>query len=369
MGTTRIIISGGGTGGHIYPAIAIANALRELRPAVELLFVGAEGKMEMEKVPKAGFSIVGLPIAGFNRSNWLANLRFPAKLVSSLWRARTLLREFRPHAAVGVGGYASGPLLLAAGMRDVPYLIQEQNSYAGVTNKYLSRDARKICVAYPGMEAFFPEEKIRLTGNPVRKDLLDIADKRETARRHFGLDSSRQTLLVIGGSQGARTINESLDAGLAALTQAGYQVVWQTGKPYLEKARQTAAALGAPGVYVSDFIYEMDLAYAAADVVVSRAGALSVSELCLAGKPAIFVPFPAAAEDHQTKNAQTLVDAGAGLLIRDADARQELVPAALALLADPARQQTLSQQIRKLARPDAAREIAQEVLTLADAHS
>lgn len=367
MSPTRIIISGGGTGGHIYPAIAIANALRELRPAVELLFVGAEGKMEMEKVPKAGFSIVGLPIAGLNRSNWLANLRFPAKLVSSLWRARTLLRDFRPDAAVGVGGYASGPLLLAAGLRNVPYLIQEQNSYAGVTNKYLGRDARKICVAYPGMEAFFPEEKIRLTGNPVRKDLLDIASKREAAYRHFGLEASRKTLLVIGGSQGARTINESLDAGLTALTQAGYQVIWQTGKPYLEKARQTA--LGVPGVYVSDFIYEMDLAYAAADVVVSRAGALSVSELCLAGKPAIFVPFPAAAEDHQTKNAQTLVDADAGVLVRDADARQELVPAALALLADPARQQTLSQQIRKLARPDAAREIAQEVLTLADSRS
>jgi UDP-N-acetylglucosamine--N-acetylmuramyl-(pentapeptide) pyrophosphoryl-undecaprenol N-acetylglucosamine transferase len=365
LSTTRIIISGGGTGGHIYPAIAIANALRELHPAVELLFVGAEGKMEMEKVPKAGYPIVGLPIAGLNRSNWLANLRFPAKLVSSLWRARTLLSDFRPHAAVGVGGYASGPLLLAAGMRDVPYLIQEQNSYAGVTNKYLARDARKICVAYPGMEAFFPEEKIRLTGNPVRKDLLDVASKRQAARTHFGLESHRKTLLVIGGSQGARTINESITAGLGPLTQAGYQVVWQTGKGYLDQARQVAADL--PGAYVSDFIYEMDLAYAAADVVVSRAGALSVSELCLAGKPAIFVPFPAAAEDHQTKNAQTLVDAGAGILVPDAEARQTLVPAALALLADPARQQALSQRIRTLARPDAAREIAQEVLTLADA--
>jgi UDP-N-acetylglucosamine--N-acetylmuramyl-(pentapeptide) pyrophosphoryl-undecaprenol N-acetylglucosamine transferase len=360
----RIIISGGGTGGHIYPAIAIANALHEQRPGVEVLFVGAEGKMEMEKVPRAGYRIVGLPIAGLNRTNWLANLRFPARLVTSLWRARTILDEFRPQAAVGVGGYASGPLLLAAGLRGIPYLIQEQNSYAGVTNKFLARQAQTICVAYPGMDAFFPAEKLVLTGNPVRKDLLDLSGKRPGARAHFGLDPTTPTLLVMGGSQGARTINESIGAGLPALTAAGYQVIWQTGTGYLERARSEAAAH--PGVFVQDFIYEMDLAYAAADVVVSRAGALSVSELCLAAKPALFVPFPAAAEDHQTKNAQTLVDADAGELIGDADARAHLVPAALRLLADPARQAVLSRNARALGRPDAAREIAERVLTLTE---
>lgn len=359
---TNIIISGGGTGGHIYPAIAIANALRELQPDVEILFVGAEGRMEMEKVPRAGYRIVGLPIAGIDRSNPLANLSFPLKLTRSLIRARALVREFRPAAAVGVGGYASGPLLLAAGARGVPYLIQEQNSYAGITNKFLAKGARKICVAYPGMEAFFPKEKIRITGNPVRADLLDVAAKRPAALAHFGLSPEKKTLLVIGGSQGARTLNESLETGLDELLNAGYQVVWQTGTLFTERAR--VAAAGKTGVYVSDFIYEMDLAYAVADVVASRAGALSVSELCLTGRPAIFVPLPTAAEDHQTKNAQALVQADAGLLVPDATARQELIPATLGLLRNPQLQQTLSHNLRELARPDAAREIAEEVLKL-----
>ncbi len=359
---TRIIISGGGTGGHIYPAIAIANALKTLRPDVEILFVGAEGRMEMEKVPRAGYRIVGLPIAGIDRANWLANASFPLKLVRSLAKARNLVREFQPDAAVGVGGYASGPLLLAARALGVPYLIQEQNSYAGVTNKFLAKGARKICVAYPGMEAFFPKEKLRLTGNPVRADLLDVTAKRPAALLHFGLSATKKTLLVIGGSQGARTLNESLEAGLPQLLAEGYQVIWQTGKLFTERGQAVAA--GQAGVYVSEFIYEMDLAYAAADAVASRAGALSVSELCLTGRPAIFVPLPTAAEDHQTKNAQALVSEGAGLLVPDATARQELIPAALGLLQNTDLQRNLSANLRKLARPNAAREIAEEVLKL-----
>lgn len=360
----KIIISGGGTGGHIYPAIAIANALRELEPSVEVLFVGAEGKMEMEKVPKAGYQIIGLPIAGIQRRLTVQNLAFPVRLLKSLVQARSIIKDFGPHVAVGVGGYASGPLLLAAGMMGLPYLIQEQNSYAGITNKFLAKKARKICVAYPGMEVFFPLEKILMTGNPVRKDILNVATKRAEALEHFGLSAERKTLLVIGGSQGAKTINESIDKGLGDLLNAGYQVVWQTGKPYADRARRAVAEQGKKGVFVADFIYEMDLAYAVADAVVSRAGALSVSELCLAGKPAILVPLPTAAEDHQTQNALTLVKGQAGLLIKDAEARQQLVPAALALLQDEAQQQSLSQQIVHLAKPHAAQQIAEEVLKL-----
>lgn len=364
MTNTRIIISGGGTGGHIYPAIAIANALRELDPSVEILFVGAEGKMEMEKVPKAGYQIIGLPIAGIQRRLSVENLTFPVKLLKSLVKARSIIKDFRPHVAVGVGGYASGPLLLAASIIGVPYLIQEQNSYAGVTNKFLSKKAKKICVAYPGMDAFFPADRILMTGNPVRKDILDVASKRAEARQHFGLETDKKTLLVIGGSQGAKTINESIDKGITHLINAGYQVVWQTGKLYIERAKEVAKALKTKAVYVSDFIYEMDLAYSVADVVVSRAGALSVSEICLAAKPAIFVPFPLAAEDHQTKNALTLVNEQAGLLVRDADAREKLVTEALFLLQDLDKQQRLTTNIRQLAKPDAAREIAVEVLKL-----
>lgn len=361
---TKIIISGGGTGGHIYPAIAIANALRELQPDVEILFVGAEGRMEMEKVPRAGYRIVGLPIAGIDRSNLLANLSFPLKLVRSLIKAWALVREFRPDAAVGVGGYASGPLLLAARWLGVPYLIQEQNSYAGITNKSLASGARKICVAYFGMEVFFSADKIRLTGNPVRADLLDVTEKRPQALAHFGLSANKKTLLVMGGSQGARTLNESLETGLSQLLEAGHQVIWQTGKLFIDRARIVVESSGGTGVFVSDFINEMDLAYAAADAVVSRAGALSVSELCLTGKPTIFVPLPTAAEDHQTKNALTLVQAQAGLLVRDADARQELIAAALGLLQNADLQKNLSTNVQRLARPHAAREIAEEVLKM-----
>jgi UDP-N-acetylglucosamine--N-acetylmuramyl-(pentapeptide) pyrophosphoryl-undecaprenol N-acetylglucosamine transferase len=359
----KVIISGGGTGGHIYPAIAIANALKEINPATEILFVGAEGKMEMEKVPKAGYKIIGLPIAGINRSNLLANISFPKKLISSLSEARGIIKDFKPDVAVGVGGYASGPVLLAASMMDIPYLIQEQNSYAGVTNKFLSKNAEKICVAYPNMDAFFKKEKIKMTGNPVRKDILEVHSKRAKALEHFGLLSSRKTVLVIGGSQGARTINEAIDAGLTNLVGAGYQVVWQTGKLYIDRAKKTAEVFEGQ-VFVSDFIYEMDLAYAVADVVVSRAGALSVSELCLAAKPAILVPLPTAAEDHQTMNAMSLVKNDAAILVKDITAREDLVKATISLLQDTEKQAILSKNIHELAKPEAAREIAEEVLKL-----
>ena len=361
---TRIIISGGGTGGHIYPAIAIANELKTIDSTIEILFVGAEGKMEMEKVPRAGYRIIGLPVVGIKRQLTLENLAFPFKLGRSLLRAQQIVREFRPDMAVGVGGYASGPVLLAASLKGVPILIQEQNSYAGLTNKMLSRWAKTICVAYPGMEAFFPLQKIRLTGNPVRTDIMQAVGKRAEGLLFFDLEPGRKTLLIIGGSQGARTINESIEKDLHLLTQSGHQVVWQTGPLFIDRARTAIANAGASHIKAFDFIYEMDMAYAAADVVVSRAGALSVSELCLVEKPAILVPFPAASEDHQTRNALSLVNRQAALLITDRVASTDLVPEALRLLADPAQQQTLSNNIRELARPTAAREIAEEILNL-----
>ena len=360
----RIIISGGGTGGHIYPAIAIANALKAIDPNTEILFVGAEGKMEAEKVPKAGYKIVLLPIVGIERAFSVANLAFPFKLMKSLLKARSVINDFKPDVAVGVGGFASGPLLIVASLMGVPTLVQEQNSHAGITNKLLAKRAKKICVAYPNMEAFFPSDKLQLTGNPVRKDIVDAAYKRPEALAHFGLSPNRQTLLVIGGSLGAKTINESIEAGLKTFVEQGYQVLWQTGKPYYEKAKMAVEALKNQHVKAFDFIYEMDLAYAAADVVVSRAGALSVSELCLVAKPCILVPFPFASEDHQTKNAMSLVAQNAALLIKDAHAKAELVQTTLSLLNDPQKQQELSTNIQKLAKPYAAQEIAEEVLKL-----
>lgn len=360
----NVIISGGGTGGHIYPAIAIANELKRIDPATNILFVGAEGKMEMEKVPRAGYRIEGLPVVGIRRDNLLANLGFPLKLGRSLLRARQIVRDFQPDVAVGVGGYASGPTLLAAALANVPILIQEQNSYAGITNKVLSRWAKRICVAYPGMDAFFPADKIRLTGNPVRSD-IQLADQQLNAgRTKFGLNDNVPTLLVIGGSQGARTLNESIEAGLPQLIQAGIQVIWQTGASFIGQAKEAVAKAGAKLVQPHEFIYDMDKAYAVADVVVSRAGALSVSELCIVGRPAILVPFPAASEDHQTKNAMALVDRQAAVLVKDCDARQLLIEQALALLSNSTQKETLSGQIRQLAFPTAAVDIAQEVIQL-----
>ncbi len=357
----NIIISGGGTGGHIYPAIAIANELRTIDPATNLLFVGAEGKMEMEKVPRAGYQIVGLPVVGIKRELTLDNLAFPVKLGRSLWRARQIVADFRPDVAVGVGGYASGPVLLAASLADIPTLIQEQNSYAGLTNKVLARWAKAICVAYPDMDAFFPAQKIKLTGNPVRSDIQHADQQRMAGQAQFGLTPDRPTLLVIGGSQGARSINEAVAAGLPQLTSAGVQVIWQTGPAFIERARQAVADTGATLVKPFDFIYDMDKAYGVADVVVSRAGALSVSELCLVGRPAILVPFPAAAEDHQTKNAMSLVSRDAALLVTDQQAGADLISKALALLSDADQQTVLRANILKLARPAAAREIAEWV--------
>ncbi len=360
----RYIISGGGTGGHIYPALAIAQTLVGRRPDTEILFVGAEGRMEMEKVPAAGFRIVGLPVRGLQRRLTTQNLAFPFRVLRSLWQARALVRDFRPDVAIGVGGYASGPLLLAAALQGVPTLIQEQNSYAGITNKLLARWASRICVAYPDMDRYFPAEKLLLTGNPVRADLGQLTDKRAAALAHYGFAPERPVLMVMGGSLGARMLNESVAAMLPVLVEEGYQLLWQTGKTGLAAAQATAAAFPAAALRVHEFIYTMDLAYAAADVVVSRAGALSISELCLVGKPVVLVPSPNVAEDHQTKNAAQLVAHGAARLVRDADARTQLWPAVRELLADADARAQLSAQIRQLARPGAADAIADAVLAL-----
>lgn len=358
----RVIISGGGTGGHIYPAIAIANALKAQKSDTEILFVGALGKMEMEKVPKAGYKIVGLPIQGFQRSLSIENLKFPFKLLKSLLLARKIIADFQPDIAIGVGGFASGPLLFMANRAGVPTLIQEQNSFAGVTNKLLAKKAQAICVAYHGMDKFFPKEKILFTGNPVRSDIIDVSKKKEAAFKQFGLNPQTKTLLIIGGSLGAKSINEAIDAGLEQLLSAGFQVIWQTGKPYAPTAKNRI--LGLKNVFTADFIYEMDLAYAAADVVVSRAGALSVSELCLAAKPAILVPYPFAAEDHQTANAMALVNANAAWMVPDKQAKEVLVQKAIEMLINEGQQQIFKTNIYTLAKPKAALEIAQKVLEI-----
>lgn len=358
MSIKRVIISGGGTGGHIYPAISIANALKEIDGDIEFLFVGAEGKMEMEKVPKAGFKIIGLPIVGIQRTQLWKNILFPFKLAKSLFLSAKILKDFKPDVAVGVGGYASGPLLLAARFLGIPYYIQEQNSFAGITNKALASKAEHIFVAYPGMEKFFPAHKITLSGNPVRKDLIQTAGKKEQAALHFNLDPAKKTILIIGGSQGARTINQGILAGLDRFVEAGVQVVWQTGIAFESTAKQAAA--GNNSIYVSAFIYEMDLAYGIADLVISRAGASSVSEICLIGKASILVPLPSAAEDHQTENAKSLVSQNAAILVTDAEVKETLVTEALKALASDL--STLENNSHRLAKPNAAHEIAQSIL-------
>lgn len=355
----KVIISGGGTGGHIYPAIAIANELMNRFPDAGILFVGAEGRMEMEKVPKAGFKIVGLPIAGIQRKFDLKNLLLPYKVLKSIFLARKIIKGFKPDFVVGVGGYASGPVLWAANNLNIPTLIQEQNSFAGLTNKILAKKVSRICVAYDGMSKYFPAEKIRITGNPVRQDIVDVSGKRAQALEFFKLDSNKKTILVIGGSLGARTINESIGEGLDKIDLTSYNLIWQTGKFYADKAKEIAK--GKAGVFVSEFIYEMDLAYALADVVVSRAGALSVSELSLAGKPTVFVPSPNVSEDHQTKNAMALVSKDAALIVKDVDSRNQLVDVLNQLLADIAKQQLLSENIKKMAKPFATKEIVDQL--------
>ena len=360
----RFIISGGGTGGHIYPAVAIANELRARHPDCEILFVGALGRMEMVRVPEAGYEIRGLRVAGLQRRFTLQNLAFPFKLIGAVREARRIVQEFRPDVVVGVGGYASAPTLLAASNLDIPTLIQEQNSYAGLTNKLLAKRAARICVAYEGMERFFPASKIVLTGNPVRSDILSARQHSLEAAQYFDLTAGKCTVLVIGGSLGARTINQSIRAGLERLVEAGCQVIWQTGKPYYNEAVSFATPFQARGVKVFDFIKRMDLAFALADVVVSRAGALAISELSLTGHPCILVPSPNVAEDHQTKNAQALADRGAAILIPDAEASDRLIDELLALIRDPARQESLRRRLRPLGRPQATAAIVNEVLAL-----
>ena len=362
----RIIISGGGTGGHIYPAIAIADALKALYPAAEILFVGAQGRMEMQKVPAAGYPIQGLNIAGFQRSFSLKNLSFPVKLLQSLVQARSIIKQFRPQAAVGVGGYASGPLLFAASLSGVPTLIQEQNGYAGVTNKLLARKAKKICVAYPGLERFFPAEKLVFTGNPVRNSIQISQALKAEALQYFGLDPQKPVLLVIGGSLGARTLNRSVSEGLNAFQESGIQVIWQTGKAGWPAAQALMAEKKSRGIYCCEFIARMDLAYNAADACISRAGALSISELSLVHMPVILVPSPNVAEDHQSKNAQALTAHKAALSVLDAEAANRLVPEAIKLMQQTAIRAELAKNIALFAKPHAADDIAREVMGLID---
>lgn len=361
----RIIISGGGTGGHIFPAIAIANALRRLAPDTVLLFVGANGKMEMEKVPAAGYEIVGLDIQGINRSSLWKNLALPFKLYRSIRKARHIIRDFQPDVAVGVGGYASGPLLHAAAGMDVPCLIQEQNSYAGITNKRLAAKADKVCVAFEGMERFFPKDKIRFTGNPIRRDAVAIQHKRAEAMASLGLSPEKKTILLTGGSLGARTLNESMRDGLGRLIAAGVQVIWQCGAYYYDSLREEIGMEYNTTVKLMAFLQRMDLGYAAADIIIARAGAGTIAELCVVGKPTILVPSPNVAEDHQTKNAQALVNRDAVWMVADSDAPSKLIDAALELLNNQKESEALCSNLKALAILDADEVIAREVLQLA----
>ncbi len=361
----KVIISGGGTGGHIFPALAIASQLKAMDADTDILFVGARGKMEMEKIPAAGYPIEGLWISGLQRNAIGANLAFPFKVIASLYRAGRILHRFRPDVAVGVGGYASGPLLYVAARRGIPCLIQEQNSYAGITNRILGRRVQRICVAYDGMEKFFPEDKIIKTGNPVREETVRIEGKENEAVNYFALDPSARTILVIGGSQGALSINLAVAAGAEELLTAGYQVLWQTGKLFHAEAQALARRLDSDRFKVFPFIDRMDLAYAAAHLVVSRAGAGTVSELCMVGKPAILVPLPTAAEDHQTRNCEALIRKKAALLVNDHEAAALLNPTILDLMHDSERMATLSANIRMLALPGSAALIAKEIKGLA----
>jgi UDP-N-acetylglucosamine--N-acetylmuramyl-(pentapeptide) pyrophosphoryl-undecaprenol N-acetylglucosamine transferase len=360
----RIILSGGGTGGHIYPAIAIANAIREIQPSADILFVGANGRMEMEKVPEAGYPIRGLDISGLQRKFSWSLFSFPFKVIASVMDALKIIREFKPDAVAGMGGYASGPLLYAATMRNVPCLIQEQNSYPGITNKLLAKRVSRICAGYDGMEKYFPAEKITVTGTPVRGDIAHPETKRAEALSFFQLDERKKTVFVTGGSLGARTINEGIAENLTALIDARIQILWQTGKNYHDQVIERFGHFESAGVKTFPFMKRMDLAYAAADIVVSRAGASSIAELCLAGKPAILIPSPNVAEDHQTKNAMALVSKNAALMLKDIEVRTGLASQCIGLLQDDDKMQTLAKNIRMMAYPDAARIIACEILNL-----
>ena len=365
----RIIISGGGTGGHIFPAVSIANAIKAKRPDAKILFVGALGRMEMQRVPAAGYEIKGLPIQGFDRKNLLKNFKVLYKIWKSQRMAKKIIRDFRPMAAVGVGGYASGPTLNKAAAMGIPCLIQEQNSYAGVTNKLLAKKADKICVAYDNMERFFPAEKIIMTGNPVRQALLDTKMSKEEAIKSFGLDPSKKTILIVGGSLGAGTGNKSVMQHLDEIAESGVQVIWQTGKYYNANINEQLKGRDLPMIKVLDFISDMGAAYKAADLVISRAGASSISEFCLLGTPVILVPSPNVAEDHQTKNAMALVDKDAALYVKDADAPEQVISLALKTVQDEAKLRSLSENILKLALPNSADIIADEVIRLAKSYN
>lgn len=360
----RIVISGGGTGGHIFPAISIANAIKALHPEAEILFVGALGRMEMQRVPAAGYKIVGLPICGFDRKNLLKNIKVLFKIWKSQRMAKKLIEEFKPMAAVGVGGYASGPMLNQAAKMGIPCLIQEQNSYAGVTNKLLAKKAEKICVAYDGMERFFPAEKIIKTGNPVRQALLNTKMSKAEATKTFGLDPDKKTILLVGGSLGAKTINDSILDHLDLVDQKDIQFIWQTGKYYNKQITEELKGKLPSNLIVTDFISDMGAAYTAADLVISRAGASSISEFCLIGKPVILVPSPNVAEDHQTKNAMALVNKQAAIYVKDSDAPDCLLEQAIKLIKEDDKLKNLSENILKLALPDSADIIAKEVIKM-----
>ncbi len=363
----RVIISGGGTGGHIFPAVSIANAIKSLRPDAKILFVGALGRMEMQRVPAAGYEIKGLPICGFDRKNLFKNITVLFKIWKSQQMAKKIIKDFQPQVAVGVGGYASGPTLNKAASMGIPCLIQEQNSYAGVTNKLLAKKAARICVAYDGMERFFPADKIIKTGNPVRQSLLETTISQEDAIRSFGLDPNKKTILLVGGSLGARTINESVMQHMDIVRQSEIQFIWQTGKYYHAQIMEQLEKTGKPdNLIVTDFISDMGVAYKAADLVISRAGASSISEFCLIGKPVILVPSPNVAEDHQTKNAMALVNVDAAIYVKDSDAPAQLLPMAVNIANDPAKLKSLEENILKLALPDSAEIIAKEVIRLAN---
>ena len=366
MSELRVIISGGGTGGHIFPAVSIANAIKALRPDAKILFVGALGRMEMQRVPAAGYEIKGLPIQGFDRKNLLKNIKVLYKIWQSQRMAKKIIKDFRPQVAVGVGGYASGPTLNMAAAKGIPCLLQEQNSYAGVTNKLLAKKAAKICVAYEGMERFFPADKIMMTGNPVRQQLLDTTISHEDAIRSFGLDPTKKTVLIVGGSLGARTLNESVLQHLDHIRESQVQFIWQTGKYYSAEISERMKGQDVPNLTITDFISDMGAAYKAADLVVSRAGAGSISEFCLLGKPVILVPSPNVAEDHQTKNALALVNKQAALYVKDVEAAKILLPLAIDTAKDDAKLQSLHENILKMALPNSADIIAKEVLKLAE---
>lgn len=360
MGQYKFILSGGGTGGHIYPAVAIANELKSRFPDAEFLFVGAQDKMEMQKVPQAGYAIEGLWIAGLQRKLTLQNAMFPLKLISSLWKSRKIIKAFKPVVVIGTGGFASGPLLQMANMLGIPTLIQEQNSFPGITNKLLSKKANAICVAYENLERFFPKEKMILTGNPVRQDLIAITDKRAEAIAHFKLDANKKTLLVLGGSLGARRMNQLIEKELKNILAQNVQIIWQCGKLYFEEYQK----YNSENVQVVSFIERMDLVYAAADIIISRAGASSVSELCIVGKPVIFIPSPNVAEDHQTKNAKAIVEKKGAILLKESQLDAEFSLVFEALLKDPEKQKQLSENIKELALPEATKQIADEVVKL-----